>query len=263
MQNTFSYRFSKNIWRILPDADPASSVWAVELRDTEQKVASVAVIDSGEKALRWEGIPLGMDWWSSVTALSSHQFFLHHYRYPDLPEPTDLSAFSALTGEHLWDLPNHLLVKIIDKNRIEVAAKAGSGFSYHLCDVRSGALLPREEIVQADEDQVILQEPVRYKKGNVFFDKLSSFVEEITGGHQPISIDYLEKRPFMIFSYYIYHQDKTVQYLLIITTKRELVLHEKLSEEREGMGRSTMILKASALIYLKNNNEFSSLTLSY
>ncbi|WP_439555434.1 DUF4905 domain-containing protein [Dyadobacter sp.] len=262
MQNTFSYRFSKNIWRILPDADPASSLWAVELRDTEQKVASVAVIDTIQKSVQWEGIPLGMDWWSSVTAYSYSRFFLHHYRYPDLPEPTDLSAFSAADGAHLWDLPNHLLVKVADQNRIEVAAKAGSGFSYHLCDAGSGALLPHEEIAAVGEDQVILEEPVRYKKGNVFFDKLASFIEEITGGHQPINIDYLEKRPFMIFSYYIYHQDKTVQYLLIITTKRELVLHEKLSEEREGIGRSTMILKASALIYLKNNNEFSSLTLS-
>ncbi|KQS33674.1 DUF4905 domain-containing protein [Dyadobacter sp. Leaf189] len=262
MQNTFSHRFSKNIWRILPDADPASSLWAIELRDTEHKVASVAVIDLAQKTMQWEGVPLGMDWWSSVTAFAYGRFFLHHYRYPDLPEPTDLSALSAEDGAHLWDLPNHLLVKVADKNRIGVAAKAGSGFSYHLCDVRSGALLPHEEIVAVDEDQVILEEPVRYKKGNVFFDKLALFIEEITGGHQPISIDYLEKRPFMIFSYYIYHQDKTVQYLLIITTKRELVLHEKLSEEREGIGRSTMILKASALIYLKNNNEFSSLTLS-
>jgi hypothetical protein len=262
LQNTFSYRFSKNIWRILPDADPASSAWIIELRETETKVESVAVIHSDEKALRWEGIPLGMDWWSSVTAFSYGKFFIHHYRYPDLPEPTDLSAFSGYNGEHLWDLPNHLLVKTVDESRIEVAAKTATGFNSHLCDVRSGVLLPYEEIVPEGEPQVILAEPVRYRKNNVFFDKLALFIEEMTGGHKPISIDYLEKRPFMIFSYYIYQQDKTVQFLLIVTNKKELVLHDQLSEEREGMGRSTMILKASTLIYLKNNNEFSSLTLS-
>jgi hypothetical protein len=53
-----------------------------------------------------------------------------------------------------------------------------------------------------------------------------------------------------------------VQYLLIVTDQKQLVLHEKLSEGRDGIGRSTMMLKASTLVYLKNNNEFSSLTLS-
>jgi hypothetical protein len=81
-------------------------------------------------------------------------------------------------------------------------------------------------------------------------------------GHIAVEIDYLEKRPYIIFSYYIYEQDKTVQYLLIVTDQKQLVLHEKLSEGRDGIGRSTMMLKASTLVYLKNNNEFSSLTLS-
>ena len=116
--------------------------------------------------------------------------------------------------------------------------------------IQNGPQLPVNGILPPDD------------KGIVYFDKLQSFIQEKVGAEVANGIDYMELRPFMIFSYYIYEQDKTVQYLLILTDQFETVLHEKLSEEREGIGRSTMILKASTLVYLKNNNEFSSLTLS-
>jgi hypothetical protein len=74
-------------------------------------------------------------------------------------------------------------------------------------------------------------------------------------------IDYLEKRPYIIFSYYIYEQDKIAEYLLIVTDRKERILHEKLSEGREGTGQSTMLLRGEILVYLKNNNEFTGLTL--
>ncbi|MCE7059046.1 DUF4905 domain-containing protein [Dyadobacter sp. CY343] len=262
MQKLFSYTFSQHIWRIIPDANPGSGQWAIELRDTEKKIASVAILDLSKEGVIWQGIPEGMDWWASMTAFSNGTFFLHHYRYPDLPEPTDLSAFSAQTGEILWSLPNYLMVRVIDDHTIEVATKTAVLFTYKHCDVRSGSISAQSESQPQQENQIILTEPVRYKKGNSFFDKLASFISKETGGHEPISIDYLEKRPYIIFSYYIYHQDKTAQYLLIVTDRGESVLHEKLSEERAGIGRSTMLLKASTLVYLRNNNEFSSLTLS-
>src|SRR5215217_1962777 len=153
-----------------------------------------------------------MDWWTSVTAFSNGRFFLHHYRYPDLPEPTDLSAYSAETGALLWGLPNYLMVKVIDDVTIEVATKTAVQFTYQFCDVLTGVLSPQLEAGQIG-GQIILTEPVRYKTGNRFFEKLASFINRESGGHEPITIDYLEKRPYIIFSYYIYQQDKTVQYL--------------------------------------------------
>jgi hypothetical protein len=262
LQNLFSFRFSENIWRILPDAGPESTLWAIELRDVEDKKVSYAVVDVAAKRMLWHRDVIGGDWWTSLTAFANGNLYFHGYRYPELPEPTDLFAISAETGALLWELPNHLLVRVIDHECIEVAAKTGEQFQHSCRNAANGNLMqipPREGETGVS---IILHEPVRYREGNVYFPKLSEFIQRSVDGHIAVEIDYLEKRPYIIFSYYIYEQDKTVQYLLIVTDQKQLVLHEKLSEGRDGIGRSTMMLKASTLVYLKNNNEFSSLTLS-
>lgn len=262
MQNLFSFRFSENIWRVMPDSDPASSLWVIELRDAERREVSFAVIDTDTFTVKWQRQVEGTDWWTSLTAFSDRHIFLHNYRYPEIPEPTDLLAVHADAGLLSWILPNHLLVKNAGGGLLEVATKLGDSFKHLHCNAATGGLMPLNTEMPEPEDEIILTEPVRYIEGNRYFERLAQFISDVTTGHIPVAIDYLEKRPYIIFSYYIYEQDKTVQYLLIVTDQKQQVLHEKLSEEREGTGRSTMMLKASTLVYLKNSNEFSSLTLS-
>ena len=261
MLKVFSHKFPENVWRILPDSDPDSDLWAIELREVPAKKASFAIIDLKESKLKWHESPEGTDWWTSLTAFSFGYLFLHNYRFPDLPQPTDLLTVSADDGELKWVLPNYLLVKSLNHNSIEVATKVGDQFKYFKCESKTGKLDALDENIYQPDSQVILREPVRYKEGNIYFDKLATFIRESTLGHQPVSIDYLEKRPFMMFSYYIYEQEKMLEYLLIVSDKMERIYHEKLSEGRDGIGRSTILLKGSRLVYLKNNNEFSSLTL--
>jgi hypothetical protein len=262
LQKLISHRFSQNIWRILPDTDPASNLWVVELRDVSEKKVEIALLDTQTGQLLWQVQPDGADWWTSLTAFSNGRIYLHNYRYPEVPEPTDLLVVSAKTGSLEELISNHILVKTCSGDLIEVATKVGDRFLQKYYNVALGEFVPVDEKAGSAENLVILKEPVRYTEGNVYFEKLRSFIHEKVGGPVASGIDYLEVRPYMIFSYYIYEQDKTVQYLLIVTDQMETVLHETLSEEREGMGRSTMLLKASTLVYLKNNNEFSSLTLS-
>lgn len=262
MQNLFSFRFSENIWRVMPDADPASPLWVIELRDAERREVSFAVVDTDNFTVKWQRQVEGTDWWTSLTAFSDQHIFLHNYRYPEVPEPTDVLAVHAESGLLSWILPNHLLVKNAGGGLLEVATKQGDSFKHVHCNASTGELTRWNTEMPEPEDEIILTEPIRYIEGNSYFERLAQFISEVTGGHIPVAIDYLEKRPYIIFSYYIYEQDKTVQYLLIVTDRKQQVLHEKLSEEREGTGRSTMMLKASTLVYLKNSNEFSSLTLS-
>lgn len=262
MQNLFSFRFSENIWRVMPDADPGSSLWAIELRNPERREVSFAVIDIHNFIVRWQRQVEGTDWWTSLASFSDGYIFLHNYRYPEIPEPTDLLALNAETGFLSWILPNHLLVKNAGNGWLEVATKQSDSFKHLHCNAATGELLPLNTELPEPAYEIILTEPVRYIEGNTYFGRLAQFISNATGGHNSAAIDYLEKRPYIIFSYYIYEQDKTVQYLLIVTDQKQQVLHEKLSEEREGIGRSTMMLKASTLVYLKNSNEFSSLTLS-
>ena len=263
LQKLFSHTFSQNIWRILPHPDPDRNEWAVELRESSEKNISFAIIDLSVPELRWQVTPEGADWWTSLTAFSEGHIFLHNYRYPDLPQPTDLLAISAQTGNLLWALPNYVLVRTLDKDTVEVATFKGEQFQKSFFDIRTEKFSTVMEEINLPAVEIILKQPVRYKERNVYFDRLSSFLTDITGISKPICIDYLDERPYMMFSYYIYEQEKVAQYLLIVTDQKEIVFQEKISEGRDGIGQSTMMLKNKILVYLKNNNEFSSLTFSY
>jgi hypothetical protein len=261
LQKLFSHTFSQHIWRILPHADPHRNEWVLELREITEKKVSIAFFDLYNGELKWTASPPGLDWWTSITGFAHDFVFLHHYRYPEIPEPTDLSAVSAESGHLLWTLPNYVLVKALESPYIRVARKDGQGFRYETCNAETG-LIVEGEYVDEFQTEIILKEAVRYKAGNVYFARLSSFLQTNFYIENPVCIDYLDCRPFMVFSYYIYEQDKVAQYLLITTSKKEIVLQEKLSEGRDGIGESTILLKGSTLVYLKNNTEFRSLKLS-
>lgn len=263
LQKLFSYTFSQNIWRILPHPDPERSEWIIELRESPEKKIAFAMIDLSVPELRWQVTPEGADWWTSLTAFSGEHVFLHNYRYPDMPQPTDLLAISSLDGNLLWALPNYVLVRTLESPLIEVATFKGEKFQKAFYNIDIQALSPVSEQIELSEAEIILKQPVRYKEKNIYFERLASFLSDTIGITKPICIDYLDERPYMIFSYYIYEQEKVVQYLLVMTDKKEIVFQEQLSEGRDGVGQSTMMLKNSVLVYLKNNNEFSSLTFSY
>lgn len=263
LQKLFSHTFSQNIWRILPHPDPDRNEWAIELRESSEKKVLFAIIDLSVPELRWQVTPEGADWWTSLTAFSGDHVFLHNYRYPDIPQPTDLLAISAYSGKLLLALPNYVLVRTLYGDLVEVATFKGEQFQKSFFDIQTEILSPVSEEINLPSAEIILKQPVRYKERNVYFDRLSSFLTDITGIPKPICIDYLDERPYMMFSYYIYEQEKVVQYLLIVTDQKEIVFHEQLSEGRGGVGQSTMMLKNKVLVYLKNNNEFSSLTFSY
>lgn len=261
MQKLFSHIFSAHIWRILPHPDPERNEWALELREISEKKVSFALIDLDERHVRWQKTPPDADWWTSITGLAHDQVFLHHYRYPDLPEPTDLAALSIKDGELRWVLPNYVLVKALDYGNIEVASKGHEGFNYAVYSAETGRINP-SPVLNDVATEIILKQPVRYKEGNVYFGKLASFLQTILNIKNPVCIDYLDHRPYMMFSYYIYQQDQIVQYLLIVNDQKQVVLHEQLSEGRDGIGQSTILLKNSTLVYLKDSSEFSSLKLS-
>lgn len=263
MQKVFSHTFLQNIWRILPHPDSDRNEWAIELREITEKKISFALIDLDGGAVKWISYPEGVDWWSSITGFGHNQIYIHHNRYPDLPEPTDLSALSVDTGKLLWTLPDCVLVRTIDQRMIQLATRQPGAVHYVTAYANTGEVVPEEDRRHTDTvPGIILKQPIRYSAGKDYFAMLSSFLKNQLDVSNPVCIDYLDCRPYMIFSYYIYEQEKVAQYLVIFSSNREMVLHEKLADGRDGVGQSTILLRGGTLVYLCNSNEFRSLKLS-
>ena len=260
-ENLFSYSFEQTIWRILPH--PIRNEWAVELRDTEQKTVSWALLDLARPTLRWQAAPDATNWWTTLAAFAGEGLYLHNYRYPDIPEPTDLLAVSATEGTLTWVLPGWGLVgELTEEGTLVVAQRMPETIRYQRCDAQTGLLrgtLDKEKT--PDRPAPDYRAPVRYGPRDIYFDVLSSFLKRMVGVPAPITVDYLEANPYVVFSYYLYEQEKVAQYLLIVNRAKEILYHERLGEDRQGVGRDTILYKSGYLACLRNSNEFISIKL--
>ncbi|WP_247231322.1 DUF4905 domain-containing protein [Telluribacter sp. SYSU D00476] len=262
MTEQFSHVFPYAIWRIVPHPSPQRDEWAVELRDTQHKETAFALVDLAAAELRWQVKPEGTDWWTTLTAFAGERVLLHNYRFPDMPEPTDLLAVSTGEGLLSWAVPNHVFVRALDDTYLLIATRQNDSVRYKQCNLHTGQLLPYQEEEKMDTaDQPNYQVPVRYRPRDVYFSTLSSFLDKTVNVKEPVVVDYLEVNPYIVFSYYIYEKEKIAQYVLIVNRQREVLYHQRLTEGREGVGRDTMFLKGSTLVFLRNNNELVSLKL--
>ncbi len=262
-ENHFSHTFPETIWRILPH--PARDEWVVELRDAGQKTVSWALMDLSLKKVLWQQSPPATDWWTTLAGFAGNRIFLHNYRFPDIPEPTDLLALSAAEGEMKWALPGCVFVRDLPGfEQIIVAQKQGKTMQYRLCDSELGLLKnPVEEANLPPMTAPNHRAPIRYEPQDIYFDRLSSFLDKIVGVKDAITVDYLESDPYLVISYYLYESKKTAQYLLVVNRDREIIYHNQLSDNRPGMSLDTILLKNDRLVFLRNTHQLISLTLTH
>lgn len=260
-ENLFSHSFTQTIWRILPH--PSHDLWAVELRDPVERRVSWALLDPGTGQVKWVEAPSATDWWTSLVAFGEEHLYLHNYRFPDVPEPTDLLAVSIADGQLQWVLPGWVFVRRVGHESGLIAAqKLPGGVQYHRVDAASG--LPGEPVSEAEANLVgetNFRAPQRYEPHDTYFDTLAKFLHKTVGISAPIAIDYLEMDPYIVFSYYLYEQEKVAQRLLIVHRDRTVVYQASLGDTREGTGRDTLLSHQGRLVCLRGTHEFFSLKL--
>ena len=262
-ENLFSHTFPETIWRILPH--PERDEWVVELRDAARKTASWALVDLSLKKVLWQQSPPTTEWWTTLAGFAGNRIFLHNYRFPDIPEPTDLLALSASAGTLEWGLPGCVFVRNLPNyEQIIVAQKQGEMMQSRFCDPDLGLL--KNPVEEKDLPPAIVlkyRTPIRYEPQDIYFDRLSSFLDKIVGVRDAIAVDYLESAPYLVISYYLYESGKTAQHLLIVNRDREIIYHNQLSDNRPGMSLDTILLKNDRLVFLRNTHELISLTLTH
>jgi hypothetical protein len=262
-ENRTSHSFPHTIWRTIPSPLADHNQWALELRDPVDKKVTWALLDVDLPGIKWISSPESTDWWTTLTAFDGANVYLHNYRFPDIPEPTDLLAISAESGTLVWVLPGTVFVtNASDTGPMIVARKVGEGVRYYQCDAARGAI---KDVATPVTDPALStassRMPIRYEPGDVYFETVSSFLCKTAGIDAPIAIDYLEANPYIVFSYYIYQHEKVAQYLLIVNRQKQIVHQELLCEDRQGIGRDTILWKNNILICLRNNNELISIKL--
>ncbi len=257
----FRKQFDGLIWRIIPSANTDSDEWAVEIRNQESKTVRHAVIDLSVPETKWYAELPFAEWSTQLTGSGSGRLFFHQYRQHELPQPDDLIAADSKTGLPEWVLPHHNFISVLDDKRLLTFQRSPAGLQekrYYIKDAQPAD----SDYLNITDPTVSYRAPIRYLPDNIYFSKISSFLRKLTGTEEPVVIDYLEANQFLVLSYYIYREKAFEQWLLVTDIYGSVLYHEKTGERLSGIGIETILFKNNKLVFLTNNNEFTSLNLT-
>ena len=229
-----------------------------ELRNPTEKKLVFAVMCPGKS--RVETISGETDWWSSLAGLGASHFYVHNYRNPDIPEPSDLLSFGIETGRLEWVLPNVRFGGFDVSGALVVAEKKGGELRYGYCEPDTGRLkgpYPEPAFPEAEK----WQEPVRYRAGAEYYELMAGFVRKSTGLIPAGSIEYLDSADKMIFSFYLYENDSLVQYVAIVNRLREVEYLEPIEKNLEKEGKNVLMVKEGWLYFVKERRSFVGINL--
>lgn len=246
------------VWRALPGE---LGLWVLEWRNVEKNTHGfwVARHNSASVCARTaEGE--ATDWWTSLVGVSSTHFFLHAYRNPDIPEPTDLLAFDLDTGAFCWALGGVRFAGFSADGQPIVAQKSGLNLTYRACDEASGDLR-QETRLELPLNEKGWREADCYRQGDEHYDLLKQTLEKHTQLCPSGSIEYLDYADKMAFSFYLYRDDSMVQYLAVLNRFMKVEYLEVVETNLEKEGKSGLLLKESWLYFVKNKNIFVGINL--
>ncbi|MFY7827755.1 MAG: DUF4905 domain-containing protein [Flectobacillus sp.] len=138
------------------------------------------------------------------------------------------------------------LIEFSEESKPQVTQK-------HYLNIQTGELsdfFPQVSDNFSDQPFSYLQ-PVHYTEQNEYFPAIYRFVYRLLNVDIQKAVDYLEYKDKIIISYYLYHENKLWNYLLVVNNRKEILLNELLTET-EGLGLVTFTVKPEILLYVKN-----------
>src|SRR5437016_6397019 len=103
-----SWRFgvrkdSEIVWKLLISP---SGILAGEVRDTEEKTATLFALDVPSGKVLWKDAKLDEAWWFNSERATDERLYIQKFRKPDMPEPQGIIALDIHTGKLLWEQPD-------------------------------------------------------------------------------------------------------------------------------------------------------------
>lgn len=256
---TFSIRLPGQIWQAIPAIDDR---WVLEWRDPEHKTVNFTVLQptsDGRASILAEVNQQETDWWMTLAGAGSHAFWIHTYRNPDIPEPSDLIGFSLNSGSNWWSIPNSHFVGWAD-NRPLIATKSVPPTVYQMDELTglkfadfSGNELtfqPRWTVAQS------------YKKNDPYYTNLVQFIEKYLKLTPSGTIEYLDYADRMAFSFYLYDNGRLTQYVTIVNRFKEIEYQEVIEQNLGKEGQNTLLEKDGWLFFIKQKNNFIGINLA-
>lgn len=245
--NAQSWEFEHVIWQIV--AHPSGKIVFIEERDQANKQVQFHALDLESGNWLWRGLTFEESWWISLTASREHMLYLTVYTNPQNPDNKSLLAFDYLKKEVGWFKNNFSFLGMDD------ACLAGWDTrqlkKIHI-DARDGRVVS-PPVAFATITNNALVTPHHYPEGTPDFETVRAFLYEKFAVTASKMIEYLEYEQYAIISYYM-DSDTLANYLLVVDTKGDALVEEKLGEQLQGIAVDSFFILLGSLIFVRNKN---------
>ncbi len=243
----FSHSFKGKVWSIKTDAE--GKILLLEIRDAEIMEASFYKFDLETSALG-DKIILEEQWLISPFYISQSILILQTYLSETNPDVANYIGWSLKENKELWRYDQWKNVSIVND---QVLVRDENSAEPTVFDISNGK---KTDLNRNDIRESILEihSPEFYPRKNQYFPTIERFVEQMTSEKIGVGAEYLEHNESAFISYYT-DQQKMANNLLVVDQNKDILLHEALGVDLEGIGKDTFFIQHNKLIFVKNKTE--------
>ena len=256
------------IWRML--SDEAARSWVLELRAIPTHEVQYTVIDFSNKQSFKQDLLLEDAWWTGITAFQEDKLLVHRFQDSENPETKAFYVLDIRTGKICWQSESIIFVKM-HANKLygyEKTTKNEQIYKIILLEDHSERIVePIEfdqkirQLTEEQEKNKPLIYPFYYPQEHAYFATVEAFLNQFMHIQPVHGCEYLEHQGALIISYYIYEEKSLSNYLLVMNQAQEVLLHDKIGSQLDGLGVDTFFVVRDRLVFIKEKHQLISYAL--
>ena len=247
-----SLPFDSSIWNLVVHPDQPAIF--IELRNEQHKKVTFSALDLKTKQTLFNDLTFEEPWWISLSFVSGTTMLLTTYNDTNNPDKKSVIAYDLIEKKIRW-WRNNFAIATVTNNRV-AGADNTLGMKFFTLDLHNGEPCA-EQLVSYPEQNFLLNKPLQYYPGTAHFETVKMYMEAKLKVSPQSVIEYMELSALIFISYYVNEPD-LANYLIVMSTEGEVLLHERIGERLKGIGVDTFFLFSGYLIFVKNKCELIS-----
>ena len=249
----FSKSFEADVW----DQNLSSGRLLLSLRDTERMEASFSLLDLKTGTFEFEGLTFEENWWVSVYHFFEETVVFQVFEDTQDIESKSYFALDLTSQEAIWSLDG--VITLGRQGDFLQMKTPEEGVAPFWLDIRSGEtieFLPKEYLTEDIQNGE--RSPLHYTEEGPYFATIQTFLKDKLGVEALKACDYLEYKSNAFIGYHIQGKGGLEHFVLVLTERGEVLLHEKREEGLKGLISGAFFIAGEQLIFVSGRKTLNS-----
>lgn len=252
IEHNFSHVFDGTVWNLL--ASEKHDVLIAEVRNHEKKQVTFSACHCQTGQFLWRDVTFDEPWWINLAGVTGDVVLFTLYLETQNPDRKGVLAYHLTEQKILWWNNDLSLTEVSGAYVRGIASKYGH--REVVLDAATGQAVDPAQAVQTPVSSAI-RRPYQYLEENPHFATVKTFLEEKFNLSPVVALEYLEHGSLIFISFYL-REEELANYLLVLSAEGNVLLKEKLDEQRKGIGLDTFFILSGCVFFVKNTRELDS-----